>query len=136
MSNKKPKMPSRATFVKSILRRASFHWKPRNEAFKLARVSRGKYKCAICEELFGPKEVALDHILPVIDPRVGFTGWDSYIDKLFCDVEGFQVICHSCHDAKTRVEDSLREHYKTPKDEIPKFKHRKKSLDKQTEEDI
>ena len=69
---KKPKKINRNTWVKGVLRSASFRWKPRGEALKAARVERGKYKCASCEELFGPKEIILDHIDPVVDPKVGF----------------------------------------------------------------
>lgn len=129
MSEKKPKKQNRNTFIKGLLRRGSFHWKARNEAFKLARVERGKYKCAMCEEIFGPKEINMDHIHPVVDPRVGFQGWDSYIERLFPYEEGWQAICHACHDSKTRLEDALREHYKTVAEELPdltKKKGRKK----------
>lgn len=120
-----PKKQNLNTFIKNILRRGSFYWKPRTEAMTAARVSRGQYKCALCTDLFGPKEVALDHIHPVVDPRHGFVSWDDYINRLFCPAEGFQVICHSCHDSKTRIEDSLREQYKTPKDTVANFKHKK-----------
>jgi hypothetical protein len=101
-----------------------------------ARVERGKYKCATCEDLFGPKEVALDHIQPVVDPKAGFTTWDDYIARLFCAAEGFQVICNSCHDAKTLIEDQMREHYKAEKENAPDFTSdkkytKKKKLDKQ-----
>lgn len=124
-TGKKPKKQNKNTFLKNILRRGSFYWKARTEAMTAARVSRGLYRCAICGDLFGPKEVDLDHINPVVDPRHGFTTWDDYINRLFCDVEGFQVICRADHSAKTLIEDSLREQYKTPKDVVPNFKHKK-----------
>jgi hypothetical protein len=121
---KKPQ--NRATFVKGILRRASFHWKARDEALKLSRVDRGKYKCAMCDGIFPRQDVELDHIHPVVDPRTGFTTFDDYINRLFCDAEGFQVICEPCHDAKTLIEDELREAFKTPKDTLPDLKKTKK----------
>jgi hypothetical protein len=125
-----------STFIKGLLRRGSFHWRARTEAMTAARVERGKYKCATCEDLFGPKEVALDHIQPVVDPKAGFTTWDDYIARLFCAAEGFQVICNSCHDAKTLIEDQMREHYKAEKENAPDFTSdkkytKKKKLDKQ-----
>lgn len=138
MSDKKIKKPNRNTFVKGLLRRGSFHWKPRNEALKLARVERGKYLCAMCQDTFGPREVQIDHIEPVIDPRKGFTTWDDYIERLYCDTEMFQILCSSCHSAKTRIEDVLREEFKTPKDELPdltKKKRRNKKLDNIPEEE-
>jgi hypothetical protein len=132
--SKKEKKPNRNTFVKGLLRRGSFHWKPRNEALKLARVERGKYKCAMCEELFGPREVILDHIDPVVDPKQGFVGFDTYIERLYCDVEGFQVLCNACSDAKTLVEDEMRKHYKTQRDELPDLKKSKKKKKMSQEE--
>jgi len=124
------------TFVKGLLRRGTFHWRARTEAMTAARVERGKYKCASCEDLFGPKEVALDHIKPVVDPKVGFTTWDSYIERLFCPAEDFQVICNACHDQKTMIEDAMREHYKSEKEGMPdltsdKKYTKKKKVDKQ-----
>lgn len=132
---------SLGTFIKGLLRRGSFHWRARNEALVAARVERGKYLCADCKELFGPKEVALDHIVPVVDPKVGFTTWDDYINRLFCETDGFQILCHSCHDAKTQIEDVMREHFKTQKEGAPdltpeKKYSRKKKIDKPNEDNI
>jgi 5-methylcytosine-specific restriction endonuclease McrA len=141
MADKPPKKQNRGTFIKGLLRRGSFHWKARNEAFKMARVERGKYKCAMCGELFGPKEVNMDHIHPVVDPRTGFTTWDEYIERLYPYEEGWQCLCSSCHDGKTRIEDSLREHYKTEAEKLPdltgkKKRSRKKKIDKPIPEDV
>jgi hypothetical protein len=134
---KKSKKINRNTWVKGVLRSASFRWRPRNEAMVRARVERGKYKCEICEEIFGPKEIQLDHKIPVVDPKKGFTTFDDYIERLFCDVDGFSAICVACHDAKTRLEDEMRQFYKSEKEEYHDFKKEKKSkkkLDKPTEE--
>lgn len=136
IKTKKPKKINRNTWVKGVLRSASFRWKPRGEALKAARVERGKYKCASCEELFGPKEVELDHITPVVDPKKGFTTYDDYIEKLFCDVEGFAVLCSACHEAKTSIEDKMREHYKSDREEYQDFKKGKKNVDKAIKEDV
>jgi 5-methylcytosine-specific restriction endonuclease McrA len=119
---KKQKKQNLNTFVKGLLRRGSFHWKARNDALVAARVERGKYKCASCEDLFGPREVQIDHIFPVIDPKVGFTTFDDYIVRLFCDTEKFQILCTQCHNVKTMQEDIMREHYKTEKEELENFK--------------
>lgn len=137
---KKRGAQSLPTFVKGLLRRGTFHWRARTEAMTAARVERGKYKCSECSDLFGPKEVALDHILPVVDPKVGFTTWDDYISRLFCPAEGFQVLCHGCHDVKTLIEDAMREHYKTKPEGMPdltedKKYSKKKKLDKQKKEE-
>lgn len=114
------------TFVKGLLRRGTFHWRARTEAMTAARVERGKYKCASCGDLFGPKEVDLDHNDPVVDPKHGFTTWDDYINRLFCPAEGFSVLCHQCHENKTLVEDKMREHYKVKAEVLPDFTKDKK----------
>lgn len=95
------------TWLIPKLRRLSYMWPPRNEAKKLARVSRGLYKCNGCKEIFGPKEVVLDHINPV----VAVTGWEdfgAFIESLFCKVEGYQVLCEECHNDKTADENKIR----------------------------
>lgn len=102
---------NKKTWIMSTLRRASYRWPPRNEAEKLARVERGLYKCAMCEGLFRAKEYAIDHIVPVISIKDGFTTWDDVFDTLLCDVDGFQILCHPCHDQKTAIEDTMRANY-------------------------
>lgn len=50
----------------------------------------------------------LDHIAPVVDPKTGFTNFDDYINRLYCEVSGFQVICETCHDIKSASEGQVR----------------------------
>lgn len=94
-------------FVISALRRVSLWWKPRNEAFKLARISRGLYICNICKKCFGRKEVVADHLNPVVKLS-GFTNYDEYLHRMFPSVEGYQIICKPCHSIKTEEENILR----------------------------
>lgn len=113
MSIKKPKLPfdrekKLKSFVIQILRRASYRWPPRSEAKSKARIGYGLYECASCEKSFGPKEINLDHTYPVIPTDVGFTNWDTYIDRLLCTADHFKVLCKSCHSSKTILENSLR----------------------------
>lgn len=103
-SNKETKLK---TFLVPKLRRLSYMWAPRKEAHAKARVDRGRYKCAHCEQIFGPKEIALDHIIPVVG-ELGFEDWNNYITRLFCDEDGFQVLCHECHTIKTNKENNER----------------------------
>jgi hypothetical protein len=85
----------------------------RGIALKNAKVSYGKYKCKICGGLFGPREVALDHIDPVIDPEHGFIDWNTYIDRLFVAPEKYQVLCKAaCHKLKTAEENKIRKEVK------------------------
>lgn len=49
----------------------------------------------------------MDHIVPIIDPCVGFTDWDEFIENLYCELDNLQVLCWSCHEEKTGEERSL-----------------------------
>ena len=109
----------REQFVRWTLRKASFRWPPRGEAMKAARVGRGLYLCAICKQTFKNKEVKLDHIEPVVplcSMRAGVEGdvidptfnVHSFVLRLFCEAGGFQVLCTSCHDVKTKGENDVR----------------------------
>jgi 5-methylcytosine-specific restriction endonuclease McrA len=97
-----------STWLTPKLRRISYQWKARKDAKTAARISRGKYECNMCSEIHGPKEICLDHIVPVVDPNKGFTDWNDYIEKLFCNEDGFQVLCKPCHDVKTQEENGKR----------------------------
>ena len=110
------------SFIISALRSATCRWGPKAEALRNARVKRGEYVCNLCNKHMGatawrvyksgkkkgkPKKVKdaiVDHIVPVVDPVVGFTTWDDYIERMFCEVDNFQVICHDCHEAKCSEE--------------------------------
>lgn len=100
-------------FIRGNLRKASMKWAPISEVMREARVSRGVYTCAECGQ-DGPasiridgkkfKNAIVDHINPIIDPEVGFVSWDEFINKLFCEKEDLQVLCHECHTRKTNEE--------------------------------
>jgi hypothetical protein len=103
-------------FCINVLRKASFKWKPRAEAKKRYRVPNGKFKngktkygyqCAMCEEIFMSKDVKMDHIDPAV-PLEGWQGFDVYIERMFCDEDGFQCLCGPCHDEKTNEEREIR----------------------------
>lgn len=125
-------------WLTSVLRRASFRWGPRSSALKLARVDRGLYKCATCSGQFRNKDIVLDHVIPVVSIKDGFKfrpngapDWNDFIDRLFCDVNGFQVLCNVCHDNKTKIEDTLRAQYNAERKAVIKEqKKQEKALQK------
>lgn len=110
------------SFIKGALRSASNRWGPKFEVKKEARIERGVYLCAGYQRkphktpaTLPPKpgnsrrrQVAVDHIEPIVDPAVGFTTWDEVIDKMFCEKEGLQLLCPDCHDHKTADERKIR----------------------------
>lgn len=113
MATKKPKPPfdrekRLKAFVIAALRRASYRWPPRYTAKINAKISYGLYECQACKKAFGPKQINLDHKIPVVSIKDGFTNFNDYIERLFCDVENFSVLCLFCHEQKTAVEDAQR----------------------------
>lgn len=105
------------SFVKSALRAASRRWPPKyetlNEACTGQKINRktGRlakhYKCNSCKEEFPAKDVQVDHINPIINPEIGFTSWDDVINSMFCEADNLQVLCTTCHKAKTALEKSI-----------------------------
>ena len=104
-------------FVIAVLRSGTRRYPPKYETLKDAYVGQrlnektnreGKhYLCALCEGEFPAKEVEVDHIEPVISSK-GFTSWDDYIARLFCDKSNLQVVCKSCHKIKSYNEGQER----------------------------
>jgi hypothetical protein len=115
-------------FVISQLRKASYKWKYRTDAIKKARIDRGVYKCASCYKLMGPKDFAVDHKDPVVDER-GFVDWNTYVPRMICHTDNWQVICKPCHNIKTQQEKESRKIYRQKK------KSKVKSINKEIPED-
>lgn len=101
------------SFVQSLLRQGTRRWAPITETEREARVERGKYKCACCESIVPAtvkvgkkrvKNVFVDHIKPVVNPETGFSGWDDYIEGMFCERDNLQLLCKECHDIKSAEE--------------------------------
>lgn len=101
------------SFIKGQLRSATRKWAPFSDALKSARLRRGEYLCNGCKEEVPAsivvngkrvKNALVDHIEPIVDPNVGFTTWDEFIDRLFCEEDNLQVLCHECHTEKTNEE--------------------------------
>lgn len=71
------------------------------------------YLCSSCKGEFLNHEVEVDHILPVVDPTVGFVDWDTFISRLFSPEENYQLLCQGCHKAKTNAEKKLKKERKS-----------------------
>ena len=68
-----------------------------------------EYNCQVCNRwvrgsIKGKSNIAVDHIIPVIDEEGGFVDWNTFHDRLFCDKSNLQRICTLCHKIKTRIE--------------------------------
>lgn len=109
------------SFVTSTLRAGSRKWPPKYETLNAAKTEKktnkatGRlaqhYLCAMCEQEYTQKDVQVDHIKPVIDPKKGFVSWDTYIDRMFCEAPNLQVLCKICHADKTKLEKEISKKY-------------------------
>lgn len=102
-------------FLTSLLRSGTQRWGPMQRCKTDARVTRGLYECAECKEhvpttVYDEEKrkrvhnIAIDHVEPVVDPAVGFVSWDTYIERMFVEAEGYQLLCLACHKTKTNEE--------------------------------
>lgn len=109
------------SFIKSGLRGMSRRWPPKFECLADACVgtkinkASGRlakhYECNECHQHFPAKDVAVDHIDPVV-ATTGFVSWDDVIDRMFVEKEGLQVLCKECHKVKCDEEKQQRKQAK------------------------
>lgn len=105
------------SFIKSALRAASQKWKPIQTTKTKARVGKGLYLCSACclvvpgtmrnEAGVLKNNVVVDHIDPIINPKIGFVSWGEVVDRMFVEEEGLAAVCRSCHDEKTTEERNI-----------------------------
>lgn len=101
-------------FIVGVLRAGARRWPNKHETLRDAYVGKKEnkktgrkamhYRCNSCKGEFPSSDVNVDHIIPVVDPLVGFIDWNTYIDRLFCSKENLQVLCSECHNKKTNEE--------------------------------
>lgn len=48
--------------------------------------------------------IFVDHIVPIVDPDIGFTTWDDVIERMFCNSDNLQLLCRECHKTKSENE--------------------------------
>ena len=102
------------SFITSTLRAGARRWQPKYDTLnqskteKKINVKTGRmaqhFRCEICAGEFTQKDMEVDHIQPVVDPKKGFVSWDVFINRLFCEAENLQAICKPCHLKKTNLE--------------------------------
>jgi hypothetical protein len=97
--------------IRSALRQKSRWWKPIAEAKKLARRpykgnnkrQKWEYLCSKCKKWHMGKNTNVDHIIPAGSLKCA-NDLPGFVERLFCEVKGLQVMCTTCHDAKTLKE--------------------------------
>lgn len=79
-------------------------WKPINEIKKQKRFNytfpgkKNKYawKCEICNKIIDSSELHVDHIIPAGSLR-NSDDLKGFVERLFCEIDGFQILCSSCN---------------------------------------
>jgi len=90
---------------------------------------RVEYMCSSCSEWHMGKNIQVDHIEPVVDPNMGFKDWNTFIDRLFCDVANLAVLCKSCHEKKTNEEKRIAKERRIVEKEIPRYENGQTIID-------
>ena len=101
------------SFIRSALRKASMRYPVKTDALIASRRPRteasgeGKHtyehQCATCEFWFQGKDVAVDHIVGAGSLKT-FDDLAGFVERLFCELKGLQVLCKACHTIKTNHE--------------------------------
>jgi 5-methylcytosine-specific restriction endonuclease McrA len=105
--NKKPK--TLRQLLLNAIGKAWMYWPPRLAVKKRCKDPNksGWWICELCHQ--SREKIEVDHIVPCVNPRTGFTTWDEYINSRFVeDVSNLQGLCRDCHRNKTNKENKRR----------------------------
>lgn len=99
------------SFIRSTLRQKSRWWKPVSECKQKAkRAYKGsnkrqkfEYQCNHCKNWYAEKNINVDHIIPA-GTLTCANDLPGFVERLFVEAEGLQVLCSNCHDKKTAKE--------------------------------
>ena len=99
------------SFIRSALRQKSRWWKPITQCkLNAKRPYKGplkrqkfEYQCNSCKKWFAEKNINVDHIIPA-GTLTCANDLPGFVERLFCEVDGLQVLCSGCHNIKTQKE--------------------------------
>jgi 5-methylcytosine-specific restriction endonuclease McrA len=99
------------SFIRSALRQKSRWWKPISVCkLNARRLYKGankrqkyEYACKKCKGWFPEKQINVDHIIPAGSLNCA-QDLPQFVERLFCEQDNLQVLCTTCHDAKTLKE--------------------------------
>lgn len=113
------------SFIRSALRQKSRWWKPISVAKQKAKRDykgtnkrqKFEYQCNKCKNYFPDKEVNVDHKIPAGSLN-NANDLPGFVERLFCEEEGLQVLCTDCHTIKTNLEKQAKKVKKVKNDSI------------------
>ena len=90
--------------IRAALRNRTRFWKPKLDALKKARRPsqssnkrlKWEFQCCKCKNWFPQKMVEAHHVEPA-GKLNSSDDLKEFVDKLFCEEEGFKIICKPCH---------------------------------------
>ena len=96
--------------IRSALRKSWRAWPPRNDVVRAAtrplanptRKQRVETQCNLCGGWFRRDQISVDHIIPC--GRIDREMAGEFIERLFVESVGLQVLCDQCHQDKTQEE--------------------------------
>lgn len=110
---------SRSPIVREVLQDARREVPKYNKDGTRSKKDSVQYNCYVCKEWVGSTGIQVDHIIPVVDPHIGFVNWEVYEKRLFCGKENLGCICETCHKAKTDNEKAIaKERRKKEKESV------------------
>lgn len=110
-------------WLKPQLRRICRRWPPYYQVLNNARIvkyiptksghgqlKRVFYECVECKQEFDRKGVQIDHKIEIVDTSLGYDkpDFNALVTRMFCDVDGLQILCTECHSKKTKTERDKR----------------------------
>lgn len=98
-------------YLRSILRSGYNKYPPKwavlNEAKRAytgnLKQQKWEYLCNGCGKYHKAKDVSVDHIIPA-GSLTSYEDLVPFVQNLFCSADNLQVLCKSCHSAKTLEE--------------------------------
>lgn len=99
------------SYLRATLRNRTRFWKPISQcrlngrrAYKgVNKRQKFEYQCNRCKHWFSDKNVAVDHIIPAGALNCA-SDLPGFVERLFVEVPGLQLLCTQCHDEKTKSE--------------------------------
>ena len=76
-----------------------------------AKNQKWEYQCNVCKQWHKQKDISVDHIVPC-GALNSFDDLPGFVERLFTNEEGLQVICKGCHKEKTLAENKERKESK------------------------
>lgn len=115
--------PKERGLLKGAVRRVFSRSELRRRVVELSRV---EYKdparprvtkwsrCFECKQLTPSYLIEVDHRSPVVplDTTLENMTWDQVIDNIWCEDNGLQALCISCHQCKSSIEAKERKKHK------------------------